>query len=84
MQFEDGNLANIKKLFLDTWTNDDIIKNIKTVSDSKPIGIRASDRAILHRNVINGVQVEVIKLGDKVVSGYPTGGLNTKLLPGFK
>ena len=85
-QFEDGNLANIKKstLFPDTWTNDDIIKNIKTVGDSKSIGIRVSDGATLHREVINGVQVEVIKIGDKVVSGYPTGGLNTKLLPGFK
>lgn len=85
-QLEDGNLSKIKKstIFPDSWSNDEIIKNIKIVGDSKSIGVRASDGATLHRGVINGVQIEVIKIGDNVVSGYPTGGLHDKLLSGFK
>ncbi|WP_155924349.1 hypothetical protein [Bacillus sp. UNC437CL72CviS29] len=47
------------------------------------IGQRARDGATLHRDTINGVQIEVIKIGDEVVSGYPTGGGATQLLTGF-
>jgi len=34
----------------------------------------------LHRNIINGVEIDVIKQGDNVISGYPVGGKPT---PGF-
>lgn len=76
---------NIKTstLFPDTWSDDQIMNSIKTVGNSTPIGVRASDGATLYRDVVNGVQVEVIKIGDAVTSAYPTGGAKTGLLPGF-
>lgn len=84
-QYEDGNLCNIKTstLFPEAWSNDKIINSIKVVGDSAPIGVRVSDGAMLYRGIVDGVQIEVIKIGDKVISGYPTGGLKTGLLPGF-
>lgn len=38
---------------------------------------------LLHRGVINGVEIDVIKIGDKVISGYPTGQTNAPLPGGF-
>ncbi|WP_240521236.1 EndoU domain-containing protein [Bacillus pseudomycoides] len=35
------------------------------------------------RKTINGVQIEVIKIGDEVVSGYPTSEGITQLLTGL-
>lgn len=84
-QYGDGNLSNIKTstLFPESWSNEKIINSIKTVGNSSPIGIRSSDGAMLYRGIIDGVQIEVIKIGDIVTSGYPTGGVKTGLLPGF-
>ncbi len=84
-QYTDGNLSNIKTstLFPGSWSNDKIICSIKAVGDTSPIGVRASDGAMLYRDIIDEVQIEVIKIGDTVTSGYPTGGLKTGLLPGF-
>lgn len=84
-QYADGNLSNIKTstLFPEGWSNDKIINSIKTVGDSSPIGVRASDGAMLYRDIIDGVQIEVIKISNTVTSGYPTGGVKTSLLPGF-
>jgi len=84
-QFPDGNLSNIKTstLFPDSWSNSQIINGIKDTGNTASIGVRASDGATLHRGTVNGVQVEVIKIGDNVVSGYPTGGGATQLLSGF-
>lgn len=83
-QYADGNLSNIKTstLFPEGWSNDEIINGIKAVGDSSPIGVRASDGAMLYRDIIDGAQIEVIKIGDTVISGYPTGGAKTGLLPG--
>ncbi|MEI2395757.1 EndoU domain-containing protein [Paenibacillus phytohabitans] len=85
-QFPDGNLSNIKTstLFPESWSDSQIINSIKDTGNTAPIGVRASDGATLHRGTVNGVQVEVIKIGDNVVSGYPTGGGATQLLSGFK
>ena len=55
----------------------------RAVGDSSPIGVRASDGAMLYRDIIYGIQIEVIKIGDTVTSGYPTGGIKTGLLLGF-
>jgi len=38
---------------------------------------------MLYRETIDGVQIEVIKIGNTVTSGYPTGSVKTGLLPGF-
>lgn len=79
-QFSDGNLAKIKTstIFPDSWSNENILNSIRTVGDSPAIGIR--DASTLHRGIVNGVEIDVIKIGDNVISGYPTGG---KLTPGF-
>lgn len=84
-QYPNGNLSNIKTstLFPNNWNDDKIINSIKTVGNSTPIGVRVSDGATLYRGCIDGVQIEVIKIGDIVTSAYPTGSLKTGLLPGF-
>ena len=85
-QYSDGNISKIKSstLFPDDWSNDSIIESIKTVGSTDPIGVRSTDGATLHRGIVNGVQIEVIKIGHDVVSGYPTGGLANGLPNGFK
>ncbi|AFS78661.1 hypothetical protein Curi_c16540 [Gottschalkia acidurici 9a] len=84
-QFSYGNLAKIKTsiLFPDTWFNDKIIDSIKKAGDTPSLGQCASDGATLHRGIKDGVQIEVIKIGDNVVIGYSTGGWATSLLSGF-
>ncbi|MGG0706837.1 hypothetical protein [Bacillus paramobilis] len=37
------------------------------------------DGATFHREIIDGVKIDVIKIGDNVVSGYPTGQINAPL-----
>lgn len=84
--FPDGEVSKIKNkntLFPNTWSDESIIKGIKTVGDTHPIGFRQRDGATLHRDIINGVQIEVIKVGSDVTSGYPTGGGSTGLITGF-
>ena len=85
-QFDDGNLSKIKisTVFPNSWTDDAIIQGIEDVGNTAPIGVRVSDGATLHRVIVNEVQIEVIKIGDKVTSGYPTGGVNSGLLPNFQ
>ncbi|MGG1652044.1 EndoU domain-containing protein [Paenibacillus sp. NRS-1780] len=79
-QFPDGNLSKIKTstLFPNTWSDDAIINAIKKVADSPSIGTR--DGITLHRSTINGIEIEVMKDGNKVISGFSTGGVHT---PGF-
>ncbi|AET61242.1 hypothetical protein HPL003_22590 [Paenibacillus terrae HPL-003] len=79
-QFPDGNLSKIKTstLFPNTWSDDAIMNAIKKVGDTPSIGTR--DGITLHRNTINGVEIEVMKDGNKVISGLSTGGVHT---PGF-
>jgi len=81
-QYPDGNVCRLKTstLFPDGWSDEQIIDAIQDVADSQPIGIRPSDGQTLHRNIINGVEIDVIKQGDNVISGYPVGGKPT---PGF-
>lgn len=84
--FPDGEVSKIKNnntLFPNTWSDESIIKGIKSVGDTPPIGFRPRDGAKLHRDIINGVQIEVIKVGPDITSGYPTGGGSTGLITGF-
>lgn len=85
-QFPDGNLAKIKTstIFPETWSDGKILDSIARIGDTPKIGERTRDGATLHRGIVDGVQVEVIKIGDDVVSGYPTGGGATSLLSGFQ
>jgi hypothetical protein len=80
-QFPDGNLSKIKKstVFPTNWNDADILNAIKQIGNTDPLVIRINDRSSLHRGVVNGVEIEVIKIGDDVTSAYPTGGISTPL-----
>ncbi|MCD1259460.1 EndoU domain-containing protein [Paenibacillus athensensis] len=84
-QFPDGNLSKIKTstIFPESWPDKKILDHIAQIGDTPMIGQRIRDGATLHRGILDGVQIEVIKIGDHVISGYPTGGGATALLPGF-
>ena len=70
----------ISTLFPDSWTDSDIIDAVQNIADSKPIGVRQLDGQSLHRGIINGIEIDVIKQGNDVISGYPVSGKPT---PGF-
>ncbi len=74
-QFEDGTLSNIKKstLFSESWTDAQTINAVKLVGGTKPVATRTSDGASLYQSTVNGVKVEVVKVGDNVTAGYPCG-----------
>lgn len=78
-QFEDGSLSKIKTstLFPESWSDKSIIDSIKQVGNNPIIGQRASTGETLHRGVINGVEIDVIKKGDSIIAGYPVGGKPT-------
>lgn len=84
-QFPDGNISKIKTstIFPETWSDSKIIGSIKEVGSGDAIGYRVRDGATIYRSTIDGVQIEVIKIGDSVVSGYPTGGGVTGMPTGF-
>ena len=48
-------------------------------TDLVPVATRA-DGAALYQSTVNGVQIEVIKVGNNVTAGYPVGsrGFQTK------
>ncbi|WP_017149750.1 hypothetical protein [Bacillus bingmayongensis] len=56
-------------------------QSAEIIGINDPIGDR--ERAIYKRKTINGVQIEVITIGDEIVSGYPTSVGATLLLNGF-
>ena len=60
-----------------------IVASIKEVGDSPIISVRARDGATWHRAIIDGVEIDVIKIGDNVVAGYPTGKVNAPNPSGF-
>lgn len=84
-QFPDGNLSKIKNstIFPDRWSNTKILDSIKDVGNSPTISVRGRDGATWHRAIVDGVEIDVIKLGDNIVSGYPTGKVNAPIPGGF-
>ena len=76
----DGKMSKTKKSTLapESWDDDQIVSATQTVAETKPVATRPRDGATLHRETIDGVQWEVIKDADGVVtSSYPTGGTPT-------
>lgn len=53
------------------------------MGDSPAISVRSRDGATWHRQIIDGVEIDVIKIGDDVISGYPTGKTNAPKPSGF-
>ena len=84
-QFSDGRLSALKTstIFPASWSDAQIINAIKQVGNGRSIGFRTSDGATLFRSTVNGVQIEVIKIGDHVIAAYPTGGGAAGLTKGF-
>ena len=74
-QIPGGDVSNIKTstLFPSTWSNNQVISAVQQVGDMTPVATRASDGASLYQGTVNGVQVEVVKIGDTVTAGYPCG-----------
>ncbi|MGD7043194.1 T7SS effector LXG polymorphic toxin [Jeotgalibacillus proteolyticus] len=84
-QFTDGNISKLKKstLFPDTWSDKQIINSVIEVGDTPAISTRLRDGATWHRKTVNGVEIDVIKVGDNVTSSYPTGSVNAPRPTGF-
>lgn len=82
---QDGNISKIKRstVFPEAWSDSKIIESIKDVGDSPAIAVRGRDGATWHRKIVDGVEIDVIKLGDDVVFGYPTGKVNAPKPSGF-
>ena len=70
-------------LFPDSWKDEKILKSITDVGDTAAISSRLRDRATWHRARIDGVEIDVIKVGKDVTSGYPTGTENALRPSGF-
>lgn len=82
MQFPDGNISKIKSstLFPSHWSDADISNSIKVIGlPSNSIATRISDGSTLYQGTVNGVNMEVIKIGNRVTSTYPAGGGFTSL-----
>lgn len=81
-QFPDGNVSKLKTstLFPHNWSDNEIIDAIQNIGDSGAIGIRPLTGETLHRGSINGVEIDVIKQRNDIISGYPVGEMPT---PGF-
>ncbi|MEK3682888.1 EndoU domain-containing protein [Paenibacillus sp. FSL R10-2736] len=84
-QFPDGNISKLKKstLFPESWSDEQIIRDITYVGNTPAISKRLRDGATWHRATINGIEIDVIKVGEDVTSGYPTGTINAPRPSGF-
>ncbi|EMU55305.1 MULTISPECIES: EndoU domain-containing protein [Clostridium] len=82
---QDGNISKLKKstVFPDSWNDSKIIDSIREVGDSPTILVRQRDGATWHRQIVDGVEIDVIKIVDDVISGYPTGKVNAPKPSGF-
>ncbi|MGR9201683.1 hemagglutinin repeat-containing protein [Rhizobium leguminosarum] len=69
--------AKNSTLFPSTWNYDEVLAAIKQVGDGPTISTRQTDGATFHQGSVNGVTVTVIKNGNAVTAGYPTGGSTT-------
>lgn len=47
---------------------------MKNVAETPAVGIRSSEGLTLHSGSINGVEIEVIRNGNDIVTGFPVGG----------
>ena len=48
------------------------------------LSTRARDGATFHRQIINDVEIDVIKIENNVISGYPTGKVGAPYPSGFQ
>lgn len=78
-QLPDGNVSKIKKstLYPDSWDSDKIMGAAKSVGNKPPHKPPRMNKdgsySTFHKGVVDGVEVEVVKNGNKVATAYPTG-----------
>ena len=81
--FPDGSISKIKKSTLapDSWSDDKIIDTTNQVAKTSPVATSSrGDGSTLHRQIVDGVEWEVIKdSSGNVTSSYPTGGTPTTI-----
>jgi hypothetical protein len=81
--FPDGSISKIKKSTLapDSWSDDKIIDTTNQVARTSPVATSSrGDGSTLHRQIVDGVEWEVIKdSSGNVTSSYPTGGTPTTI-----
>jgi cell division protein ZapA (FtsZ GTPase activity inhibitor) len=84
-QFSDGNLSKIKTstVFPEGWSESKILESSKSIGNGSPINVRTSDGATWHRSIVDGVEIDVIKRGNEIISAYPTGTVNGPPPVGF-
>lgn len=84
-QFPDGNLSKIKTstVFPEGWSDTKILESSKRIGNNTPINVRTSDGATWHRSIVDGVEIDVIKRGNEIISAYPTGTVNGPPPVGF-
>ncbi|WP_284197103.1 EndoU domain-containing protein [Chitinimonas prasina] len=81
-QFSDGNVSKIKTstLYPKSWSESNIFDSIQAVgSPNNAIATRISDGSTLYQGTVSGINMEVIKIGNRVTAAYPTGGGFTSL-----
>lgn len=63
-ELKDGNISKIKKstVFPDSWSEKEIVNAINQAGDSTIIATRARDGVSFHRQIINGVEIDLIKV----------------------
>ncbi|WP_227503184.1 EndoU domain-containing protein [Moraxella bovoculi] len=66
-------------LFPEDWSDEKIINATIQVGNTRSIATRPRDNATLHQFQIDGINIEVIKIGDNVTSSYPCGNNCTSL-----
>ncbi|MFE1748582.1 EndoU domain-containing protein [Coleofasciculus sp. H7-2] len=79
-QFPDGSISKFKKSTLapDSWSDDKIINVTNQVACTPLATSLRGDSSTLHRQIVDGVEWEVMKdSSGKVTSSYPTGGTPT-------
>lgn len=80
-KFPNGQMSKPKKSTLapDDWPDQKVLDVTQSVADSPPVSTRSTDGATLHRQTVEGVQWEVVRDRDGIVtSSYPTGGTPTE------
>ncbi|MCC2325206.1 hypothetical protein CN327_28440 [Bacillus cereus] len=64
-------MAKIKNstIFPGSWSDTKILGSITDIGNSSTSSIRGRDGATFHRKSIDDAEIDVIKIGDNVVSG---------------
>ena len=63
-------ISKAQTFFPDTWTDSKIAKAINVVAE---YGNKVDGSNFKYRGMVEGVEIEIIKVGDNIRTGYPIG-----------